>query len=231
MRLELRKLLRIPGPVELGMSKYEALGCREMTPFQDTPMWEDYYTRIKEEYPVRYFLSEVVGRWFSSKLYSLNEWQWALRHRYIYRSHLIDTRGVDPLSPKPFDYGYMDPCYSFWIAGWHALRRHVEKDEPTDPADPDSGFTEEDRASDWFKSQKANYDEIQALYHYWMVTRPEESEESLRLYEIQKEDGRRQDKEAWDISHDKWLNYHRECEEREEEMFLRLVKVRQYLWR
>lgn len=239
MMINLRNFFHLPNPVELGWSKYNALGSREFTPFQEGKTWEDWEEYVKDRYPIRFFLLKTLPRFFSPVKWKFEKMWYRLQCHILpsYKFHILDFRGVDPLSN--YTHGYMDPCTIINLAAWAALRIHVEKEKP---ADPSSWFSAEEMNEEPYLGQKSIYDETMALYKWWTEGRSEEEKEERRLFE---EMGRGQeaplkrlkegasepnDEEIYRGSCDGWRKYRKWREEKEEEMFTRLIKIRNHLW-
>jgi hypothetical protein len=226
MHMKLFKFLELPGPRELGWSDHDCLGLRDFTPYQEGKTWEDWTAYVKEHYPVRYFLVETIPDWFRpTKMMVKDAWYWVKCHTLpSHRFHLLDFRGVDPL--HEYTHGYMDPCSIMKLAGWAALRIYIEKEEPWDPSER---YTAEELEAQGLTHQKADYDEAMALYHWWMVERGEEEAERMRLYRVMK-DTPHTNVEEYRAAKEPWHTAYDAHEAKEEEMFLRLVKLRPRLW-
>jgi hypothetical protein len=226
MKSLFKLLFALPTPTELGMSDSDAIGSREMTPFQEGPMWEDWHAKVKELHPIKYFLSEKVGFWFSMRAKNVADaWYWLLCMT-LYQHHKVDLRGVDPIDE--YTHGYLEPCDEIRLACWKGLRRYVEKGEPQDPAKWD--VTEEERASEWHTRQKAAYDEVMVLHHYWMEGRKQEWDEEQVTYREMRAAAEARDQEKYEAISATWLSKHKAMEDRAEEMLKRLISVRSSLW-
>jgi hypothetical protein len=209
------------------MSDRDALGMREFTPFQDGATWEDWRERVKAEYPIRYFISEDVGRWLAIRAKRVTErWYW-LKCMTLpkYRYHKVDLRGVDPIGW--YRYGYLSPGTVIQLACWKALRDYVERCKPEDPAT--QGYTEQDRSEPWYPKRKAAYDEAMVLYRYWMEDRKREQEAEHTIYLEKREAAKAQDKAKYEILSSKYRALSKAIEDREEEMLQRLLAIREYL--
>lgn len=223
--------LRLPSPRELGMSKHNALGMRCLTPFQEGPFWEDWHAHVRKHYPVRYFFRETLATQIRRRVHGI-ERQWYRLKCHVLPSHqwhLLDLRGVDPLSE--YDHGYLEPDYIFFLSGWAALRMWVEKEDIQDP----SQFWTGDDANDPVRiAEKAQYDEAMALYHYWMVERLEEAKEEDLLSEQYRVARKRaieaNDREEGEETRLRWAAYRLSKEKRADEMWLRLAAIRTRLW-
>lgn len=220
MNIFLRDLLRIPTPVDLGWSKHNALGMRELTPYQEGKTWEDWQEHIKEHYPIRYFLAAVLPLWV--KLWLI--WpvgrarDWLLDHCIPSRRyHLFDLRGIDPLSN--YRHGYIDPCTVFWLAGWGSLLRwHKEDGQHLNP-------------EDWESNSSAEQKEALALVHYWTVERVERDRRCDDLYRaVGAISPTPENREAYEAANQVWLAYYQESERLDQAAWLRLAAIKDYLW-
>lgn len=233
MLKSLKKLVTLPGPKELGLSKYDALGCKSLTPFQDGPTWDDWEKLVKAKHPVKYFLVETVPSFVKPAWWKMEAFgYWVKCHTLpSYRWHKLDLRGVDPLSD--YTHGYMDPCGMMQLAAWATLRNYVEKELNQERYE---NLSEEDLADQFMVEQKRQrYDEPMALYRYWMEGRREEKAEHDRLYKLT-EVARKAamagtcTREEYDAVCTPWLDHGNACELREQEMFMKLCALREYLW-
>ena len=221
------KRLKPPSPKELGWSESGALGSRKLSPFHEGKTWEDWEDHVKDKYPVRYFLTNTLPDWFSPVWYSIsNFWYWLKCHTLkSCKFHLVDLRGVDPLSS--YQYGFLDPRAVLELSAWKALRDYIEKCKPENPA---LHYTEEELKQSHLAEEKLKrYDEPHALYKYWMVDRLMEAEREAVLYRQFKE-ASREDKATYERAAERWSSYRFACEAREQEMFMRLCAIRQWLW-
>lgn len=227
--LFLRRLLRLPTPVDLGWSESNALGMREFTPYQEGHTWEDWRGHCRAHYPVRYFLSEIFPLWFSARfvwpLRRLRDWvlDYTVASR---RHHKLDLRGIDPLMSE-YRHGYLDPCTVFWLAGWHALMRWSREYRNN----PREWMSPEEQAAPENQGFLQSYDELKELVAYWTVERLARDAHSHGCYEAMKEiEPTAENREAYEAASTKWLQARRAQEAREEEMWMRLCAMRAHLW-
>jgi hypothetical protein len=225
-----RRLLRLPTPVELGWSDHNALGSRDFTPYQEGKTWEDWREHCRKQYPVRYFLAEVLPLVIKmSLLWPMGRVRdWVLDHVVpSRRCHILDLRGVDPL--VTYRHGYMDPCHVFWLAGWASLMRWNR--ESAEGKNPRQWMTPEMHADLGYQAQLQTYDEAIALVEYWTVTRIERDRRCSDLYRVVKTIAPTpENRERYEAATDEWLSYYRESESLEDSMFMRLVAIRCHLW-
>lgn len=219
--------IALPTPKELGWTEYNGLGLRELTPFQEGKTWEDWDEYCKKHHPVKFFIKERIPAKFSKlTFYVGNVITWVKCHTLKkHRWHLLDLRGVDTLSE--YTHGYLDPTGAMELAVWACLRRYIEEDKPENPDHLE--YTEEEKAEQWYKDQKhGKYTEPRALYHYWMYERVSDKEDCDRLYSIYKNST--SDREKYYKAGEEWRKACDAIESREQEMFMRVCKIREYLW-
>jgi hypothetical protein len=219
-------MLKLPSPRDLGWSDHNALGSRKLTPFQEGKTWEDWTEYVKAKYPVRYFLIETLPNIIRPLGWKLGRmWYWLKCHILpSYKFHLVDLRGVDPLSS--YTHGYNDPCAVMYLTAWKALRDYIEKEKPTDPT---KVFPLEKLQQDYIIEQNnKKYYEPHALYKYWMEERLLEEKEENRLFKLCEDCAISE--EAYQKASDEWIAYHKARQEREQEMFMKLCSIREYLW-
>lgn len=214
------KFLHLPTPTELGHPD-DSLPSREWTPDAVGYTWEDWEAEVRGRYPVRFWLTRTMPDFFRPVWWRVRDAVYWLRCHVVprYRYHLVDLRGVDPL--VPYTHGYLDPCSVMRLAAWKALRDYVEKAGPTDPA---SWATPAELAEPHLKAQKDRYDEVMALYRWWMVERADDDAAVSELYRLTRQP------ETREASLKAWLDANDQVDRRDEEMFLRLAKLRPFLW-
>ena len=226
--MRFRQLFQLPSPSDLGWSKSNALRSHRFSPYQEGKSWEDWREHCIQHYPVRYFLSEVlpleIKRWLVWPVRRVVTWvldHCVPRRRY----HVMDLRKIDPL--HPYRHGYLDPCEAFWLSGWGALMRWHR--EGRHRQDPRSWMSAEDQVS--CSAQIEAYDELSALVQYWTVTRLGRAKEEDRLFEASSDiEPTPENRAIYEAAKHRWLEYYRESERLEEEMWGRLAKMRLYLW-
>jgi hypothetical protein len=213
-----RHWFRLPTPIDLGWSDRDALGLRQLTPYQEGRTWEDWAAHVRAHYPVRYFLNEVLPLWLKSWfVWPLERcWAWLLDHLVPSRRyHLLDLRGVDPIDR--YQHGYIDPCDQFRIAGWASLMRWYRE----------GGHDSE--TSDELRSKQ--HSEALDLVHYWTVTRLEREARCNQLRAaVTAIPTTADNRERYEAASDAWYCYFRENGQLDEAMWLRLAALRPYLW-
>jgi len=201
--MKMFKFLKLPGPKELGMSERDAL---EWGPTATGPTWDDWEERVKKEYPVRYFLSEVVGDWFWGLWMRLKGWYYYLKSRFWVKYHIIDIRNTSDSDPTCHGtgphYGYRDPRDRFYAAGWQLFEEwlsHVD-------------LTSVYGASTYI-------DEVNALVKWRKEERPVLAKQVLEALHRD------------DLSSAKeYFALEKQLAAKDLEMFVRLAKIYQHMW-
>lgn len=212
----------LPSPKDLGWSEHNALKMDCFSPYQEGKSWEDWHRYVKEKYPFRYFLAHTVRDFFAHRIYRFKRQIEMIKDRFFDRRHLLDLSRVSRLEGEPPCYGYTDPCYRFYLAGWACLEAWIAEG----PRNPHLDKNEFDDTL-----YTGMYDEAMALHHYWTVTRQERELESVRLHRISESiDPTPENREQWEKAKDEWVAYFQRTERIEQEMFMRLAAIREFLW-
>ena len=214
--------------------------------------WHDWRIEMRENYPIRYFLNEEFASTFiwpwKFPLERARDW---VRYRTTRRHHIVKT-GQEP--------GYMDSGDQMFYSAFNLLKEfvEVEKAHMWKWCEGDSDLRGADAGVAYLKwemglgkegglNQAENAKEIYELYNWWVHERgnrkdPYEHPDWDRYYELKKEIyGERGFGIATHLDtpelkklQDKIFGRAGEIEEREEredeEMFIRLAKVRKGMW-
>ena len=214
--------------------------------------WHDWRIEMRENYPIRYFLNEEFASTFiwpwKFPLERARDW---VRYRTTRRHHIVKT-GQEP--------GYMDSGDQMFYSAFNLLKEfvEVEKAHMWRWCEDDSELKGADAGVAYLKwemglgkegglNQAENAKEIYELYNWWVHERanrkdPYEHPDWDKYYELKKEIyGERGFGIATHLDtpelkelQDKIFGRVGEIEEREEredeEMFIRLAKVRKGMW-
>lgn len=227
-----KKLFRFPGPADLGMSRTNnSMGMRDFaSPGQKT--WEDYEDYLRLTYPVRFFLAYSVRDFVRHKLWLKltkplkDALYWIKCHTLpSYRFHMIDIRD------KNYRYGYQDTDHRMLLAWMSLLTYYIEVEEAYCP-ELDHVYEESwDNGREIMKRQRSNYLEAKIVYDWWHWERKAEERTKADLqhiwWELRKVN--RDSKEA-QAAFEAMNIFDEHVALLEEEMLIRLVKVRKSLW-
>jgi|SRR5579859_1900033 len=231
------EFFKIPGPKELGMSDYNNAMGIDLFPQEGVETWEDYYRKIKKEFPIRYFIASSVPCFF------MDRWRqfyrpisdfiyWVKCHTLSsYKFHLLDLR--QPLSKNKianldcYRYGYADISDRMLYALFNLLKMYLDKE----PYDLSQHYSLEEINND--PSLKIQYDnliEAKAIYHWWSVEKFAEQQKYYDQLETWSNSRKSNKKEVADLEFSKLHQIEKENENKVEEMAHRLLKIRKYLW-
>jgi len=177
------KFFKLPGPVALGMSKSDyAMPSEFFRNNQTETTWEMYYAKVKELYPVRYFLAATLPYFFVQIWWKVSR-PFKDAH-YWFVSHFIPSRQyhwLDLRQPRtqfdkdPYRYGWCDTDNRMVYAMMNLLVEFVEEEMPhgwyipsEEEAAKDDGV---DHNYSGLKRQLADYKEFMEIYNWWTKDR------------------------------------------------------------
>ena len=230
--LFLRKLLKLPSPVELGWSDSNALESREWTPDCKGPTWEDWHATVKKMHPVRYFIAETLGDFLRYEVWLRftrpfkDTRYWVVSHLIPSRRyHILDLRQPDN-QPDSYRYGWCDTDHRMLFAIFNLLNQFVEGEMPNYYC-PTEEEVEKDPS---LIHQRKFVFEVNAIHHWWNVTRKQD----LKAYDnllSQWHDVRKEGKKEKAAQLFKILgSVEKDNEDKVDEMIARLMKIRRSLW-
>ena len=233
-----RKLFKLPSPVDLGWSKYNALEDEE---FSDNPQgktWQQWHRTVKDMHPVKYFLSETLASFVKRKVYwpikrpISDAHYWLVSHLVPSRRyHMLDLRQVhhhDRNHPtKCYHYGWVDVPDKMLFALFNLLGEYLTKEKPHDPLEWLS--QEKIDADDGLKAQQAHINEARAIHHWWTVERDEQIDHRDRILSMWSAAKKRKDPQK-EVLWDMLKELEAKLEAKDDEMVARLMKIRRTLW-
>ena len=214
----------LPSPIKLGMSDSNALGSRHFGNQPGQPTWEDWEEKVKEMYPVRFFLVEELWPWFRVKwkIHVSDRWYWFVSHVVPRRRyHMLDLR-----QPKPgYRYGWLDSDSQILYALFNILNNYVKNEMP-DAYCPSEEEVEENPG---LLYQRNHWLETRAIHHWWNVERLRQQkahDEVLNAWSEARKTNAPEVQKLWD----ELKKTEKDLAEKEEEMLIRLIKIRGSLW-
>lgn len=236
--LFLRKLFKLPGPKELGWSDSNALEMREFSDEPQGKTWEDWYEYCKEQYPVKYFLSETLIKfikyklWFPIKIPVGSAWYWFISHTIPSRRyHMLDLRqfcGKNEISNHDcYRYGWSDVPEKMLYAIFNLLGEFLNKESVIDLT---KWYSQEEISKDYgMKRQQDALDEARMIYRWWLVGRKQARKEiddiRTEWYDARKNKDPKKE-EYWDLAR----KLEEEFENTTDDMIARVMKIRRTLW-
>jgi hypothetical protein len=235
--LYFQKIFKFPNPKQLGMSKH----CNAMAMDWDDEeeddhgekTWAYYYNYLKKTYPVKFFFASTLPEfiyhtWLKLIGWKLREFKYWFLSFIIRRDHMLDLR--QPKRNKQFDVdcyrsGYIDTDTKMIYAMFNLLTNFVEE-QLVHMYFP----TQEDIAKEpHLQHQLDQNNEIIAIYNWWNKGRKlecKEGDEALTKWHNAKKSKSPYTKILWE----ELKNIDKRNEDKLEEMLIRLLKIRKYLW-
>lgn len=227
--LSLRKLFKFPGPSAFreGVNDF-ALQSRDFSPevSADVYCWEDYYADLKKAYPIRYFFAETLADFLRFKV-----WAPIVKpfkdFKYWFVSHVVPSRRyhmLDLRQPNGYRYGWQDTDRRMLYANFNLLNEFV-KHEMEDFYCP----TPDECSDEGSRIQRNTYFEIHEIHNWWNVERQKELNAIDKLTNDWWKAKKAIDPRASELF-DELQSLKQKYDEKEEEMLIRLIKVRKSLW-
>lgn len=217
----------LPKPKDLGHPNNH-LPSRDFGHAEGAYTWEDWHEEVRRRFPVRYFLSGVVG-WFARWPRVSNALYWLRTHTYN-RYHLLDIRQAEPENPDGYRWGWIDRDRVLMLACFKVLRDFVELEKPWPVADylaEVEAKGDPNGEAESLRLQHERYVETMALYNWWTRDRfAERAEWERRRDEAYK----RWKAEPTDENGKAWTDIETTENDRDDEMLRRLIAIRHYLW-
>jgi hypothetical protein len=227
--LTLRKLLKLPSPVDLGWSEYNALEDEEFSENPKGKTWQDWHRTVKQMHPVKYWIAETFGDWLRYKVW-LRITRPIKDAHYWLVSHLVPSRRyhmLDLRQPGGYQYGWRDVPEKMLYAMFNLLGEYLNEEQPHDLT---QWYTREQIEADLgMKRQQEAIEEARAIYHWWTV---EQHQELARKNEMLTKWS--EARKAKDPKKEEYWNQLRQMDSdfdaKEDEMIARLMKIRRTLW-
>jgi hypothetical protein len=225
--LFLRKLFKLPTPIDLGWSDYNAL---EDENFSDEPhgkTWQDWHRTVKEMHPVKYWFAETFSDFIKYKLW-YPIWVPMDRAYYWFVSHVIPSRRyhmLDLRQENGYRYGWQDVPEKMLYAMFNLLGEYLNKENPMKWYDSEESYN--DPA---IKEQIALINEAKEIYHWWTVGREEEALKIDELTSLWCRAKENTDKIGRELYWKELAELKKNRDAKEDEMVLRLMKIRRSLW-
>ena len=224
---KMKKLFGIPKPKALPSKMFGS------KPGEYT--WEDWREDAKKDNPIRYFFSETVPHWWNVHI-SMNiehAWYW-LRTHTVHRYHKLDLRQPYTGTDDDYTWGWLDEDRQLVFACFNVLVSYVDSVNSQEHIYGTDNIN--DLRESMIKDGVENPDdmpqlkclmEAKELYQYWTVKRKVDLNKRRDLL---LDWSRNKDKDG---NQKRW-NALRKAEDdfdkEEEEMLIRLIKIRRSLW-
>ena len=169
--------------------------------------WKQWEEQSKKSHPVKYFLSETFPIFFGRIKNRISDGIYWVKYRTMprHKYHLVKT-GLSP--------GYYDKDALILHACFNLLKDFVEVEKPF----------EHFEIKDDNNSILEHWKEISDIYQWWTVIRPKREEPNSPISDNWWEDPKVME---WAL---KCGDLEAACDKEDEEMLIRLMKVRLHLW-
>jgi len=226
------KIFKFPNPKQLGMSDHcNAMPMRDFGNDDGSPTWDDYYDHLKKIYPVKFFFASTLPTfiryaWLSLIGWKLHDFKYWFISFIIERDHILDLR--QPKRNKIGDadhyrHGYIDTDTKMVYAIFNLLTNFVLRQRMYMPT------AEEVAKEPILQTQLDKYTEIYAIYHWWNKDRKleyKEADDAMTAWSKAKRSKSPDTKQLWD----NLQNLNKRNEDKLEEMLIRVLGIRKYLW-
>lgn len=231
--LFLRKLLKLPSPIELGWSDHNSLEDEQWSENPQGKTWQDWDRTVKAMHPVKYWIAETCGDFL---LYNI--WHPVTRPlkdaKYYLISHLVPKRRyhmLDLRQPKTnkdidqYRYGWADADSRLLYAIFNLLNLFVEQELPHYYCPSEEAVAKEP----YLQSQRDLVLEVKAIHHWWNIDRKNDHRVYNQLLTDWSDARRSKDankSQLWN----QLQEMETQLEEKTDEMITRLLKIRRSLW-
>lgn len=232
MTVKLRKVFGLPSPVELGKSKYNALPMRGFGAEPGDYTWQDWREEVKTKYPIKYFLAETVPLWFTVHISKpIDEFIYKYKSLLYKKEYLLDLRQPHTDTEDDYKYGWADECNQLVFACFNILTKFAEEyelgrdKELQESIDKSDNEDEKTMLQDCLDRNKI----IVELHQYWTIDRKVEfkkRDRALTDWHDNKEEDEANGRPRWDLL----KKLEDEFDQKEEEMLIKLIKIRKSLW-
>ncbi len=222
-----KKFFKLPSPVELGMSKVNALA---LTKAQGNPNWEDWDAKVKKLHPIKYFVLRTVYMWIRVKIIRpLSDFWYFFKSKTFSKQHFLDLRQPkNEFQTDEYRYGYCDIPEKMLFAWFNLLDDYLNKEKPWDPI---TSYTLQQINIDPVLQEQYNHlQEAKSILNWWKVERKDYFKginEIISL--VQQKDNKLSEIEKEDLL-TFYYNLETFMNEKEDEMLARIIKIRKSLW-
>lgn len=176
--MKLPKFLRLPTPVEIGKSDYNALPMEGFGAKPGDYTWDIYYKEMKDKYPIKYFLTKTVPELFGYKIITPleNFKYWVVSHT-IRKYHLLDIRNKE----NDYSYGWIDADLQLLYSVMAIMENFIiEQDTPKRLIWLKEELQKDPECKEFNWNESIKFcEELLAIQKWWRIDRPKDIELSL----------------------------------------------------
>ena len=220
----------LPSPIKLGMSTSNALGSRHFGSQPGQATWEDWDEKVKAMHPIRYFLIEEFTPWvrLQWRKYVTDPIYWFKCHfMKSYRYHFLDLR--QPPNKEfgfpAYKYGWIDSDTKMVYALFNILNTFVREEMPHQFCPSEEDVADEPH----LQHQRHAWLETKAIHYWWNIERLRQQkthDELLNKWSDAHKVNAPETQQLWDDL----KKIEQTLKDKEEEMIIRLIKIRGSLW-
>lgn len=229
-RSYLRKLIDSDMPKALPMRHFSEEG--DFT-------WEDWHEKMQAEKPIRYFLFKTLPSKFHVKIVMpIDNFFYWIKSRVVKKDHLLDLRQPKTNSDDDYKWGYLDCDCKILFACFNVLVEHVKNGNECqfhygindiERLKEDINNEKDESIKSSMEQQLASLQELKTIYDYWTDERKKSLEEKNKALTEWYESSKNKN-ESNKTYRDYVLKYNEDFDSKEEEMLIRLIKIRKHLW-
>jgi hypothetical protein len=231
------KFFHLPTPKELGRSKSNALPIKGFSNCDSSAYtWDDWRTEVKSSYPIRYWLLEQLPTYFWAPKRHIKDAIYWFKCHFIpsHRYHILDLRQPKLKNNKPnpeyYNYGWCDSDKQILYALFNILNNFMNNEFSNFYIPPEDEIEKNENDMGGLSSDQREAGlEMLALHKWWNEDRPRKLEDAENTLDAWHEARmkNRPDQEIWWKKLNEIEAYNAA---QEEEMILRLIKIRKWLW-
>lgn len=240
-----KSLLAFPPPTSYGADNDYALPIDDFKNTDNDYTWEMYYKDVKKDFPIKYFIVKLIPE-------VINDITFPVRSRikdgiYFIKSHVIPSRRYHLLSlvqPKSgtnddYTYGWIDSDHQMIFACMNILVSFIEEEYGIEEFKNHLEFlrsevvkynllTDEQKRMEWSCEQNLTaHQKMFDIYNWWKVDR----KNILKKYDNDLTYWHNNRKTPIGNELHKNLNIlEAEIKEKEQEMLIDLINVREFMW-
>lgn len=232
--LFLRKLLRLPSPIDLGWSKTNALPMRQFTPDTKEHTWEDWDVQVRTQHPYKYFFAETLPYflkyrlWFPLYAPISQLYYYLISHLLPSRKyHWLDLRQLeeDPNSYDYYNWGWCSTDRRMVFALINLFQQFMEKTFPT----LDCPTLQAASIDKQCQQDRDLYFEIKAIDQWWRIERKNLNEQ-IDKYQSLWHEAHKKNSPRKEFFWKKLQKSEKELEDQLDNILIRILKIRRYLW-
>lgn len=171
--VKIPKFLRLPTPKELGKAEYNALPMEGFGAKLGDFTWEIYYSEMKKDYPIKYFIYETFTTWFRRKITKpISDFKYHIVSHTIRKYHLLDLRNKE----NDYEFGWIDADQKMLFALMKIMEDFIiEQDTPKRLIWLKEELVKDPGCKEFNWANSINFcEELMSMQTWWREIRPYE---------------------------------------------------------